>query len=132
MLFLVLFIPGSVWAIASPLFAVPDEDAHVVKAVAVWCGHLGGDDVRREDGYVFTTYALPAVWRQANSNPECFKFKREVTAGCAPPLSTLDATPEATTGVGTTAGHYPPLYYALIGWGGRLRAGRRGCISCGS
>jgi hypothetical protein len=124
-LVLLFFIPAAVWALASPLFSVPDEDAHVVKAVAVWSGQLGGADVRRDDGYVFTTYTLPAVWAQASTSPECFKFRRDVTADCAPPLTAPDGGAEQL-GVATTAGHYPPLFYALVGWGGRVAPGATG------
>lgn len=124
-LVLLFFIPAAVWALASPLFSVPDEDAHVVKAVAVWSGQLGGADVRRDDGYVFTTYALPAVWAQASASPDCFKFRREVTADCAPPFTAPDGA-AAQADVATTAGHYPPLFYALVGWGGRLAPGATG------
>ncbi len=120
---IVLFaVPGIAWALASPLFSVPDEPSHAVKAVATWSGQASGDDATSADGHLTTTFQLPAVWAQATIVRECFAFSPDVTADCSPPF----AGPNTVTGVESTAGHYPPLFYALVGWGGRLSSGPTG------
>jgi len=117
---LVLFaLPGVAWALAGPLFGAPDEPSHSVKAVALWSGQLSGEDATSDAGHLTTTFQLPAVWAQATVVRDCFAFAPMVTADCAPPF----AGSVTTTGVETTAGHYPPLFYALVGWGGRLSSG---------
>ena len=133
----VLFcLPGIAWALAGPLFSAPDEPSHAVKAVALWNGQLTGDDQVAPTGYLTTTFQLPSVWAQADVVRPCFAFNPEVTADCAPPF----AGSESVTGVVSTAGNYPPLFYALVGWGGRLSSGPAGlhlmriagAVACGA
>lgn len=117
---IVLFCaPGVLWALASPLFSVPDEPSHAIKAAAIWHGQLGGEDYVRPSGHITTVFRLPAVWADAHRYPECYAFRANVTADCS---GSFDG-PTAVTGVDSTAGHYPPLFYALVGWPARLSAG---------
>ena len=128
-------LPGVLWSLASPLFSAPDEPSHAVKAVALWHGQVGGDDSMRDDGYLTTIYEIPAVWAQASSFRQCFAFQPDITADCSPPF----AGSESISGADSTAGHYPPSFYALVGWGGRASAGPTGlylmritnAIACG-
>lgn len=121
-LVLLFFVPAAVWARSGPLFSVPDEPAHTVKAVAVWYGQLNGTDAKNEFGYIATTFDIPAVWSQVNDVPGCYAFQRNNTADCAPTFP----NDRPTTAVTSTAGHYPPLYYLLVGWGGRVSESSRG------
>jgi hypothetical protein len=114
-LFLLFLIPCAAWAIASPLFSVADEPAHTVKAVATWHGQLSGPETPGP-GYLANVYEVPAIWQSAFLVPECYKFQRNNTPDCAPDLS----GGQEMTGVLVPAGHYPPLFYVLVGWGGRL------------
>lgn len=116
------WLPGILWALASPLFSAPDEPSHVVKAVAVWHGQLSGSDETSATGHLTTTFQLPAIWAQARPYPHCFQFQPNIPADCAPPF----AGSASITDVTTTAGHYPPAFYALVGWGGRLSEGPNG------
>lgn len=114
-LFLLFFVPCAAWAIASPLFSVADEPAHTVKAVATWHGQLSGPETPGP-GYLANVYEVPAIWQSAFLVPECYKFQRNNTPDCAPELS----GGTEMTGVLVPAGHYPPLFYVLVGWAGRL------------
>lgn len=118
---LLFLVPCLVWALASPLFSAPDEPAHVVKATGLWYGQLVGPETD-VDGYPANTYRLPSVWKNAFTVPDCYKFLRNVTADCAPPLAG-DAT---ITDVNVPVGHYPPGYFALVGWGGRFFGSAKG------
>lgn len=114
-LFVLFFVPSAAWAVASPLFSVADEPAHTVKAVATWHGQLSGPETPGP-GYLANVYQVPAIWQSAFLVPECYKFQRNNTPDCAPELS----GGSEMIGVLVPAGHYPPLFYILVGWAGRL------------
>ena len=108
--FLVLAALSTLWALASPLMAVPDEPAHAIKAASVVRGELlgvsGGEQGDRATvqvpGYIAN---LPA---QA-----CHAYDGRITADCAP---VVDADDTALTAAETSAGNYNPMYYFLVGW----------------
>ncbi|WP_104160549.1 DUF2142 domain-containing protein [Arthrobacter sp. ZGTC212] len=108
--FLVLAALSTLWALASPLMAVPDEPAHAIKAASVVRGELlgvsGGEQGDRATvqvpGYIAS---LPA---QA-----CHAYDGRITADCAP---VVDADDTALTAAETSAGNYNPMYYFLVGW----------------
>jgi hypothetical protein len=116
-LILLFFVMAGAWAISNPLFAVPDEPAHVVKAVAVWSGQLGGRDTQPGTGV--RTYRLPSFWGRADI---CFATHPDTTPDACPPSFRGS---HAVTDVSTAAGAYPPLYYALVGWPSRLLSSTR-------
>ena len=116
------WLPGILWSLASPIFSVPDEPSHAVKAIALWHGQLSGTDEVGPDGHLTTTFQLPDVWAQASPLRACYAFHPDIPADCAPPF----AGSTSTTDVTTTAGHYPPLFYALVGWGGQVSDGPNG------
>ena len=120
--FVLFFIPTAVWSLASPLFSVPDEPVHAAKAVALWTSQPGVDRTR-PDGLIYTSYDLPMEWTQALDVTDCFRLKEDVTADCAPAFG--DPSTEHQP-VLTYVGHYPPLFYALVGWGGRFFGGAKG------
>ena len=111
-LVLLFFVPAAAWAVANPLFSVPDEPSHVTKAVSIWYGDLSGKVTQPGTGV--RTYRLPAFW--APHDP-C--FARQIDTGpasCPPVLSGSHRVVD----VSTPSGAYPPLYFALVGWPGRL------------
>lgn len=119
--FAVFFGLTACWSLASPMFSGPDETSHLVKAAATVRGEFAG---RR--GYVqeemfqgpseqpTRSFRVPAAYA-AQVFP-CFAFQVLVTPACEdgrpehPPSRTGSLT------MYTTAGHYNPVYYALVGW----------------
>lgn len=96
-----------VWSLAMPLLASPDEPAHSVKAAAVVRGQLSGRSVR--DGReVQTVVRVPAGF--ALEKRPCLS-RGGVTADC----QHLPPTDGHLVEFLTSAGRYPPLYYALVG-----------------
>ncbi len=107
-------IPSSAWAISNPMFAVPDEPAHVTKAVATWYGQIGGRNTLPGTG--LRTYRIPAYWAPVNP---CFAFHADTRPNQCPP--NLQGS-HRVTDVSTPSGAYPPLYFVLVGWPSRLFA----------
>ncbi|SSC24647.1 Protein of unknown function DUF2142, membrane, partial [Klenkia terrae] len=105
-LFVALSALGGVWAVATPLYGVPDEPAHAVYSAAAVRGELfePGDGNRVE-------VRVPADFAAAGAVPVCYAFQPEVPAGCAAAYPDVDG--EAS--VVTTAGRYPPAYYLYAG-----------------
>jgi len=104
--FLLFAMLAGSWSLASPLFSAPDEPAHVINAAAVVRGQL----LPPHDGGV-SQVRVPAVYASAHAVPGCFAFKATVPADCAPGLT----GPTSDVVVGTPAGRYPLLYYAVVG-----------------
>lgn len=121
---------GATWAVASPIFSVPDEPAHTVKAAALVRGDLvppkmpwpdtgeswfrGGFTTRVDVPYSYT-------W-QTSEIPNCYIFDTSIPASCAPGFED-DPRPATWT---TYIGRYPPTFYALVGWLTLLDTGVRG------
>ncbi len=98
---------GVCWSFASPIYSVPDEPAHAVRAYSV--AHL--DILGREPA---DPNAPGTIVRVPNAmlgdNPACYAFTRVVPANCTGPNgdpTMVDAT--------TNAGRHPPLYYFVAG-----------------
>jgi hypothetical protein len=106
--FVLVFLNMFAWSLATPLFAAPDENAHVIHAAAVVRGQIIGAPIH---GSSFTSVTVPALIADGDRYPRCFGFKIGVPASCARPLTT-NTRPVVTT---TPAGRYPPLYYAIVG-----------------
>lgn len=108
--FVLLFGLAACWSIATPMFASPDEATHMVRATAVAHGELFGTKV--SDATV--RVRVPAgIAREVAQQSTCFELKPSQHAGCAP-------TPNAGGALGyvsitTYVGHYPPLYYGIVG-----------------
>ena len=110
------------WSISMPLFSSPDEPAHVIKAAAVVRGQLLGADENTAAGATLTHVTVPAAL--AGKKP-CFAHRPKVPASCAPAMTQSTKSIDATT----LAGHYPPLYYALVGTGSLLVPGPNGLFA---
>lgn len=98
------------WAVATPLFASPDEAAHLYKAYATAHGEMLGEPI--ED--VSTNIRLFDVPEEMGQPPNimCFLYHAEVSAGCVE-TGTSDAGE-------STAAIYPPFWYGIVGGGARL------------
>ncbi len=102
------------WSLASPLFAYPDEAAHVIKAEAVVRGQLLGRDVSTRRGWYvlpFRAVEVPGILSNAGVTQVCYAVNPRQPASCAAPLR---GPPKQVTLV-THVGTYPPLYYLLVG-----------------
>ncbi len=116
--FNVLAVLGVLWAFASPVFSVPDENAHALKAIAQLQGQLVGYtlpdvkhivvDLQPEDAY--------------NGGIVCFATHPEVPAGCAAELG----DPSGQLWFNTWVGAYNPVYYYLVGWPSTFLDGNAG------
>lgn len=118
--FVLFFSLSAVWAISSPLFSVPDEPAHVVKAASLVRGELVPDKRELPDegrGFFrggFTTEVhvpLSYTWNTITIGG-CHMFDTRIPAGCSPAFVD-DPRPATWT---TWVGRYQPTVYALIGW----------------
>jgi len=106
--FAVFSLLGLLWALGSPVFSVPDENAHATKAIAQVRGQVVGytlPDVRHivvdlPPGYEYSPEML------------CFTTHSETPASCAPALG----DPGGQDWFNTWVGAYNPVYYALVGW----------------
>ncbi|WP_369253432.1 DUF2142 domain-containing protein [Geodermatophilus amargosae] len=106
MAFAVFSALGGLWALAGPVFSVPDEPAHVVYAAAA----VRGDLFAPTEG-IDTTVTVPATYATAHTAGRCFIYDGTVPAGCAE----LFVPREGSAEVVTTAGRYPPAYYLYAG-----------------
>ncbi|MDR6904635.1 hypothetical protein J2X63_000321 [Agromyces sp. 3263] len=107
--FAVFALLGILWSLASPVFSVPDENAHAVKAIAQVRGQVIG-------------YTLPGVKHIVVDLPEgdeyhshmmCFATRPGVPAGC----NGIELGDEGGQDwFNTWVGAYNPIYYYLVGW----------------
>lgn len=103
----VLLLLASVWALANPLMASPDEPAHTVKAASVVRGQLLGPVV--EGG---NQVDVPYFYQLVTAYPTCYMFDPTETGECDPAATqAIDAPAQSVT----PAGRYNPLYYAIVG-----------------
>lgn len=100
---------ASLWTIATPLMAYPDEPSHTIKAAAVARGQFM---VQEGQSYGHGVHVQVPSYIANLSAQTCTAFKKEVTASCAPAIPTDDNY--LTLGV-TSAGLYNPMYYWLVG-----------------
>jgi hypothetical protein len=94
-LFLAIFPLMALWSLANPIFASPDEPAHLVRSQGVVVGRFSGP---------FATDGIPVA------DISCLNFQPEATADCMP-LAWVKNGPE----VHSSADNYPPLYHFVAG-----------------
>ena len=112
--FCLFAVMASCWAMASPLFASPDETSHVVKAAAVVRGEFRGDLTPTPLGGPgpITYVELPQPFDTVHAIP-CHAFQPDVTPNQCPAFASPTHDPVRA---GTYAGQYNPTYYLLVGW----------------
>lgn len=99
---------GILWALASPIFSVPDENAHATKAIAQVRGQVIGDTV---PGVRHIVVDLPSGY-EYSEEILCFKWHPERSASCDAELGDSGGQDWFNTWVGA----YNPVYYAMVGW----------------
>lgn len=115
--FLVLGALGAIWALSMPPLVGPDEPAHAGKAAAVVRGELTW--VAREDiaGTSDVDVTRSEIWLRmprAYAEPDyaCIALPPLRPASCMTPVPRVTDEVEAIN----SAGAYPPVFYALVGW----------------
>lgn len=119
---------GAAWAFATPVFAAPDEPAHVVRAVSAARGQLLGREFGPGEGPPYPVPVdrkpwlsglavdVPAVYRHwGNINCVVFNLYPPATADCL----RFDG-PDRDAPALTYVGRYPPEYYLVVGVGAAL------------
>jgi hypothetical protein len=99
----------TLWSIATPLGASPDEPANIQRAVAVAHGELLGAPVPGNAND--TRFQVPSTYAQLAQVPTCFTSRPTVTAACIPRIRQSSRPVTVTNDVG----RYPPLYYLTVG-----------------
>ena len=128
--FVLFFALGVVWSLASPLFSVPDEPAHVVKAASVVRGELVPRKLALPDtghgvfrgGFTTVVHVPLSYTIQTSIIPSCNMFNTRVPAGCSPAFVDRPGPGTWTTLVG----RYQPAFYGLVGWPTLINTGARG------
>jgi Predicted membrane protein (DUF2142) len=96
------------WAVATPLFAPPDEAAHVLRAVAIGRGQFGGKTLFLSIGSI-SQVQVPQTYQHMNYDSSCFTSHPDVTPQCARVVRVDPSIGPAPT----IAARYPPLFYLL-------------------
>lgn len=106
------------WALASPIFSVPDESAHAVKAIGQVHGEVIG---HRVPGVRHLVVDLPP---QFAFSPQtmCFVYHSDRSASCGIEIG----DPRGATTAATWVSTYNPIYYYLVGWPSLLFGGPTG------
>lgn len=116
-IFLIIGTLTTLWALASPIMAVPDEPAHAIKAAAVVRGQLQGQPSAKQGDPALVQ--VPQYFAELGLQV-CFGFNPGKTADCAPEVN---ADHRAPTPALTSAGNYNPVYYLVVGAPSRILAG---------
>ena len=119
--FAVFALLGGLWSLASPVFSVPDENAHALKAVAQVRGQVVG-------------YTLPEVKHIVVDLPPGFEYHPHILCFAGYPERTADCGIELGDAAGqdwfnTWVGAYNPVYYYLVGWPSLLLDGNVAVIA---
>ena len=101
------FIMCSGWALTSPVGSAPDDDFHLS---SIWCAQGARAGVCEETPANPAARLVPANVVQAS---DCFRFKADVSAGCATSIMD-DAGLVETERVNVTASLYPPGFHAVM------------------
>ena len=109
---------GLAWVIATPIFAAPDETAHVIRAASAGRGELLGkrpppERLIPQIGDAAVEVTAPAIYKDVNVT--CFAFKWDKTADC---LHVGGPTTEIK--MDTWVGHHNPAYYVAVGFLSRI------------
>jgi hypothetical protein len=105
--FVVLLVLLLTWAVGMPRYAAPDEIAHMVKAYGTARGETIGAPA---PGEAEVARLMPVPASVVSGDPWCYAGRPDDSAACAVPNTDGTIGPHATT-----AGGYPPVYYALVG-----------------
>jgi hypothetical protein len=114
------FVLAATYALATPLTAVPDEAAHVIRAVAVVDGQFTSSyhEVHVGAGFTkpVTRVRVPRGYAELDATLACLGFDSATPASCGRPIGSAGPDVRGETYVGA----YPPTYYLLVGWPSHL------------
>lgn len=116
--FVLTWLLSSLWSLATPVFAAPDENAHATKAIAQLRGEIAG---HAQEGSRFPVVDLPDSYRYA-PGIVCFAYHPETAADCGVELGVSTGTPWFDTWVSA----YNPVYYYVVGWPSLFLGGSAG------
>lgn len=102
------------WALGQPITAGVDEQAHVYRAVSLWSGQFVPEKQSYNGEWLVS---VPQSLYEAAESGRCSNWKPDETADCAARVTEF---PETGAAARTGAGQYPPLYYLVTGWPGKL------------
>lgn len=105
--FVGFFLATAAWSTAAPYNGTPDEKDHVYRAYGVATGQV----VLTPEKAVRDAGAFVDVPRGLLVE-DCWQFRSDVSAACA----TEPGGDDTRVAVGSGAGRYFPLYYAVVGW----------------
>ncbi|MEP7112242.1 MAG: DUF2142 domain-containing protein [Ilumatobacteraceae bacterium] len=108
------------WVFGVPRYGAPDEIAHTTKAYGTAHGETIGSPVP-DNSPLIRYFDVPA---EMISGDACFAFHPEVNASCA-----ITVKDPRIISYATTAGTYPPEYYAVVGGIARLLRTERSVAS---
>jgi Predicted membrane protein (DUF2142) len=117
--FALFSVLGLAWVLATPLFAAPDEPAHVIRAASVGRGELLGkrpppDRIVAPIGDAAVEVTAPGIYK-AGGNITCLAFQKNNTADCLHVNGN-----RGETHVDTYVGHHNPAYYLPVGFLSRV------------
>lgn len=117
-----LFSMSVLWSFAQPLFGSPDETAHVAKATATADLQFSGQTTIGDFGFESKVFEVPQAYSQGLLYISCLLASDRPSAAC------LGETQRGSNKVevASSAAHYPPTYYALVGPVGLLFPGSGG------
>ncbi|NNN03857.1 MAG: DUF2142 domain-containing protein [Acidimicrobiaceae bacterium] len=105
---LLAFANLATWSLTDPLVSAPDEQSHIITAVARDHFSVATPTAGNK---VTVTVTVPASIAYTTVYPDCWHFYTQIPATCSQPFPTSQ-TPTLIT---TYTDHYPPLYYTLVG-----------------
>jgi hypothetical protein len=109
-IFVAIFSAIASWTLATPLMAAPDEPSNTVQAAAAVRGEIYEPTHEGHLGLV-SSVQVPEYIAATRTIPQCYAFKRRVSAGCAPAIGSETRIVSANT----QFSNFPPLYYFITG-----------------
>lgn len=116
--FVLIALLSTLWSLASPIFSVPDENAHAAKAIAQVRGQVLGEHI---PGVRHTVVDLPPSYSYSQTIV-CYLFESNIPANCGFELGDEGGAEQ----FGTWVGAYNPLYYYAVGWPSLILDGAAG------
>ena len=105
--FALMLLMSVAWALSTPVFGSPDENAHVAKAIGVVRGDLLGHTIADSR---FRVFSLPDSYRYTASLT-CFAYQPQRNANCGVELG----DPGGTSYFASWVSANNPVYYAVVG-----------------
>jgi hypothetical protein len=111
-LFALFGILVGAWAAATPIGQTPDEWAHIVRASSVVHGEVVLGNGKAVDAHRGDPVRVPQLLARRSAQTACYRHHASIPVSCA----AAPSGSQRLVASATTAGRYPPLYYAAVGW----------------